>query len=200
MHSVELLRAFEPHQLLADVLALEESQQRSRGALHPVRDVLLGDQLACCQQRIQERAADVVEVDVDPARAEHAQASGDVFVPVIDGVRDAELLFQPAALLGPSCDGHHMRPEDPRDLDRGRACRARGGRDHHGVIFAHRSRLDQAEVSGHSVDAGHTQPTAERDVVRHLAKRQDALSIRERVILPSKGPPHAIAWPKARVA
>jgi len=48
---------------------------------------------------IADRAADILEIDIDPVRAEGAQPLLDILMPVIDGMIEAEIVGQPSAFL-----------------------------------------------------------------------------------------------------
>src|SRR5262249_61587082 len=75
--------------------------------------------------------ADVVEIEVDPIGRELAQACGDVVVLVVDRGGEAELIYDPAALLRAPGDANHVAGAlDVRDLADRRAGRAGRAGDH----------------------------------------------------------------------
>jgi hypothetical protein len=103
------------------------------------------------QHVVEDRAAGVVEEDVDPLRAQLAEPRRDVVGAVVDGPVDAEVVDQPGALLVGAGDADHAAAQDLGDLDRDGAGGA--GRRRHDDRLPRRDLADlgQADVGGEPV-------------------------------------------------
>ena len=99
-------------------------------------------------RRLEDAAADVVEVDVDAGRAQLAQAGRDVLALVVDRGRQLQLLHQPAAFRRPASDPDHAAAFQLRNLRRGRAGRARRTRNEHGLARDNLGDVQEAEMRG----------------------------------------------------
>src|SRR5262249_39113762 len=79
------------------------------------------------QQRIEQRAADVLEVHVDATRARSAQSAGQVIRPVIDAIIEAKLADDVVALGLAAGDADDAATRDLPELSNDAADRTGGG-------------------------------------------------------------------------
>ena len=133
------------------------------------------------ERGVEDLAADVVEVDVDPLRAVLAQARGDVLRLVVDRRVEAELLDDVGALLGAARDPDGAAVLQLRELSDDPADRAGGAGDDDGLARDRFADVEQPEVGGH---AGH----AERAQIhgQRRQRRVDLLQrggVRDRILL-----------------
>ena len=113
-----------------------------------------GMELPQGHHRIEDRAADVLEVDVDPVGTGRAQIRRETSRLVVDAGIESELFDHVLALHRSAGDTHGATALDPGDLSDGGSDRAAGGGDHHGLPGLRLSHPQQAEVGG---EAGHPQ-------------------------------------------
>ena len=90
-------------------------------------------------------AADVLEVDVDPVRAEPVQGRADVLALVVDGPVEPEFAGQPVALGLAAGDADHAGALQLGDLADDRADRTGGGGDDDGLARLRLADLAEAE-------------------------------------------------------
>src|ERR1700733_6054649 len=84
------------------------------------------------KHRFEYRAADILEIDVDPFRAGLLQLRGQIRIAMIEAVVEAELALDVVALVLATGDADRARALDPGNLADRRADRAGGRRDHDG--------------------------------------------------------------------
>ena len=85
------------------------------------------------KHRLEHRAADILEIDVDALRARRLEPRRQIAAAMVDAGVEAELLDHVAALLRPARDADGTRALDPGDLADQRADGAGRRRHHHGL-------------------------------------------------------------------
>src|SRR3546814_9075841 len=98
-----------------------------------------------------DRPAGVVEEHVDPLGAQLAEPGRHVVGAVVDGAVEAEVVYQPGALLVGAGDPDHPAAEDLGDLHGDRAGGARGGGDHDGLPLLDLADVGEADVRSKAV-------------------------------------------------
>ena len=117
---------------------------------------------------VEDLAAHVVEVDVDPVGAQLAQPGRHVLGAVVHGRVEAQLLHQPRALLVRAGDAHHPAGFlDPGDLAHHRSRGPGRTRHHDGVARVGLTHVEQPEVRGHAGHPEHAQGRGGVDAGRH---------------------------------
>ena len=141
------------------------------------------------QACLEDVAARVVEVDVDPLRARRPQLSLEFGASVVDGGVEPELTGEPRALLLAAGDSNHATTLDPGDLPHDRPHRSRGRRHDHGVARLGLSAFQEAEIGREARDPVHAQQVCLGPEVREFANT----SGRERgIVLPAGVGEHEI--------
>ena len=150
------------------------------------------------EDRLGERAADVVEVDVDAVRARLLQPSVDVVALVVDPDVVAVEAGEVGDLLGrPGEPDDRAAPGDLRELADDLADRPGRSGDDDGVARLGLADVEEAEVGG---EAGRPE-----DVQRGLRRRQVGIELSERaaagdgVVLPAELPDDEVARREARI-
>ena len=95
---------------------------------------------------VENRAADVVEIDIDASGAVLLECGGEIFVLVVDTRIEPEVLHNSATLLWPSGDTYHAGPGDLGDLAGDRTGGPRGGRDHDCLTRLRPADVGHAEI------------------------------------------------------
>ena len=128
-----------------------------------------------------------------------AELVRDVARLVVDGGIEAELVDEHRALLRAPGDADGARALDLGDLADGRADRAGGPGDQHGVAVLGAAHVEQAEVRGH---AGHAEDAEVRGQRGPVAggDLEDAGAVGDRVVLDAERALHQVALGKALVA
>ena len=148
------------------------------------------------QHRVEHRAADVLEIDVDAVRAGGGEALGQLRIAAVEADVEAELFDRVAALVGAAGDADHARALELGDLPDHRADRT-GRRGHdHGFARLGLADVEQADVGG---ERGHAEPAQRQRRLRHLAEREQILTVRQRVVLPAGVAEHQIAGAELRM-
>src|SRR5262249_7321018 len=142
---------------------------------------------------VEDLAADVVEVDVDPLGAELAQARRDVLALVVDRRVEVRLLGEPATLFGAARDADHAATLELRDLSRHRAGRPGRARDHDGPAGLGLAQIEQPEVRGQPRDPANAERPGRRRALRELGRAHEPAVPRDSVLLPAEHPLHEIA-------
>src|SRR5262249_11345671 len=115
-----------------------------------------GEEVEVGEHGIADRAADVVEVDIDAVRARRLDGGGKVRLRlVVDAGIEPQLVLDVGALLGSACDADGAAAGNPGDLAHDLADCAGGGGDHHGLTGLGPPDLQEAEVGGHAGHAEH---------------------------------------------
>ena len=143
------------------------------------------------EHRVPHRAAHVLEIDVDAARAGCSQLLGEILRAVVDRRVEAQRVDEIAALVAAAGDAHGARALDFRDLPDHRADRPGGGGDRDGLAGLRLADGRKARVGGHARHAEH----AERRRYRRAARIElaQARAVRHRVILPAAIAEHDVA-------
>ena len=118
------------------------------------------------QDRVEDLATDVVEVDVDPLGGKFAQPPAHVLGAVVDAGVEPEIVDDPAAFLRGTGDADHPAPDRLGDLARDRPDRARGTGHDHGFPGDRFTDVHHPDVSG---QAGHPED-GQRLLVRHAVR------------------------------
>src|SRR5258708_17687034 len=155
--------------------ALDQQRQVVGGPLDRRRAVVLRDGAAdddpgaarqSGERGVQDVAADVVEIDVDPLRATLPQGGLHVLGLVIDRGVEAQLLHEVAALLGAAGDADGAASLELGDLADHHADSAGGARNDDGLAGCRPADVEQAELGGHAGGAesrdGDAHPAARR--------------------------------------
>ena len=111
------------------------------------------------QHRVEDPAADILEIDVDAIRAGGRELLAEVGGAVVEGGVEAELFRQRPHLGGAAGDADSPRPAQLCDLADGRADGAGGGGHHHGLARLRLADVAEADIGG------------EARLVHHLADR-----------------------------
>ena len=98
--------------------------------------------------RIADRPADILEVDVDAIGARRGEGSGQIVGMPVDGLIEAELLREVAQLLRPASNADDPAARDLRYLACDRTDRARRRRDDDRIARRGPADLDEAEIGG----------------------------------------------------
>ena len=109
------------------------------------------------RHRIEHRATDVLEVDIDAARAGCRQSLRQVGLAVIDAGIESKLLDHVAALLRAAGDAHGPTALQPGQLAHHRADAAARGRDHHGFARRRLADVQQTDEGGETRHAEHAE-------------------------------------------
>src|SRR5262249_26319496 len=126
------------------------------------------------KHRVEDIAADVLEVDVDALRRGGPQVGGEIAGPVVNARVQAQLGNDVAALLGPAGDADRPASLDFGDLANDRADRTGGGGHHHGFPRFGLADLKEPEVGGPAGHAEAAQPALQGRLFR--VDFDDALS------------------------
>ena len=110
------------------------------------------------EHRIEDLAADVIEVDIDPLGTMLPQRLLDVFGLVVDGGVEAQIVDDVLALLGSAGDADRVAPLDLGDLTGDHADGTGRPGDDHGFAGFRLTDVEQAEIGRHSGRAEDTQP------------------------------------------
>ena len=135
------------------------------------------------QDRLEDAAADVVEVDVDSVRADGSEIMPQLFAAVIDRRVEAEIALEHAVLIVGAGHTHDPGSDDARDLAGDAAGRARRSRDDDRLAPLWTAYVQQAVVGGETGDAEHAQVMAEWAAD---GDREDTVGRDDRVLLPSR--------------
>src|SRR5260370_32383441 len=100
------------------------------------------------EHRLEPRAADVLEVDVDALRAGLFQLRRKLRVAAIEAIVKTEFLSDVVAFVLAAGDADRPSALDPRDLSDRRADRARSRRDHHGLADLRLAHIEPAAIGG----------------------------------------------------
>jgi len=145
------------------------------------------------QHLVQDRAAHVVEVDVDAIGTQRGEAPAYVFGLVVDGRVEAGFGGEPAAFLRAAGDADHAAALEAGDLTGHRAGGARGSRNDHCLTRPGLPHVEHAEVGGEAGDPEH----AERERWLHARGKLREAVAGERVLLPASHARHEVAGPEA---
>ena len=149
------------------------------------------------EHRLEHRAADILEIDVDAFRAGVLQLRGEIGIAVIDAGIEAELLLDVVAFVLAAGDADRARTLDLRDLADRRADRAGRRRDHDGLAGLRLADVEQPGIGGHAGHAEHADRGRDRRELRiDLAQ---ALAVGDRVRLPARARQHDVALGEARI-
>src|SRR5262245_8052240 len=136
-------------QIVADWRHLSEVVVAGDRAAH--HDPCPGGEVSQCS--IENLPTDVVEVHVDPVRAQFTKPSRDVLAPMIDRPIEAEVLNEKGALLLAARDADDPTPLELADLRDERTGRAGGGGHDDHVAGLGGGEIKKPEVSRQSRDA-----------------------------------------------
>ena len=120
------------------------------------------EQVHLRQHGVEDFAADVLEIHVDPVRRGGFQIGGQVAGLVVDAGIEAQFLGDVAAFLSAARDADGAASLDLGDLADQRADRTRCRRDHHRLARLGLAHLEQAEVGGPSRHAEPAHPALQR--------------------------------------
>src|SRR6266480_310764 len=166
--AVALLPVEHDHALHLDAVDEHHAQVLHRVGLGRV---VLGDHAAEddarkkvreAQHRIEDLAADVVEVDIGALRARGLQIANQVARLVIDAGVEAELARHVVAFLAAAGDADGAAAPELGELSDDAADRARGRRHHHGLVRLWLANFLQAEVRGDARHAENAEVVRER--------------------------------------
>src|SRR5271157_1858859 len=141
------------------------------------------------QRRIENVAADVVKINVDPFGTLLAQRLAHVFGLVVNRRIEADLGDEIAALLGASGDANDAAAMDPGYLPRHHTDRAGGTRNDHDLAGLRFADVEETEIGGHAWQA----ERAEEDWQRRPAwiDLRDTVAFRDGIFLnPRSGHTH----------
>ena len=102
------------------------------------------------------RAADILEIRVDPLGTGGGEFAFQVQRAMIDAVVKAERVLHPQALFRPAGDAHHAGAGTLRQLPRDGTHRAGGGGHHHGLARLRLADLADAGIGGGARHSQHT--------------------------------------------
>ena len=105
------------------------------------------------QRRVENVAADIVEMDVDPFRTSLSERLAHVLGLVVNRGVEAEFGDEIAALLRAAGDPDDAAATDPRYLSHHHADRAGGARNDHGLARLGFANVKETEVGGHAWQA-----------------------------------------------
>jgi hypothetical protein len=141
---------------------------------------------------VEQFAAHVVEVQVDPLRARFTQAGRDVPAAVVHRGVETEFFDEPRTfLVRPGHPHDPRRALEPSDLTHDRAGGSGSAGDDHGVALLDLADIEQTEVRRHSRDPEDTQRRRRIDTGRQRLHGSRSF-VGERVILPTAHPEHEI--------
>ncbi|MNF46065.1 hypothetical protein D3C84_272180 [compost metagenome] len=106
------------------------------------------------QHRIEDVAANVIEIHIDAFRAFAFKPGHDIFGLVVDGTVKTQLINKEFALVGAAGNANHAAAFELGNLPGDAAHCARCTGQHHGVAGLRCADIQQGEVGGH---AGHAQ-------------------------------------------
>ena len=136
------------------------------------------------QGRLQDRAADIVEIDVDAVGREFGDAPAQRLVLVVDAGVEAESIGHPGAFLRPAGDADRPAAEIVRDLADEHADGAGRGGHQHRLARLRPADMDQAVIGGLAGDAVERDQVAER---AHIGRQLlHAVHLVRGVILPAQ--------------
>src|SRR6516164_3224645 len=133
------------------------------------------------EARLEDVAADIVEINVDAVRRRGLERLEDIAFLVVDRGIEAEFGREPAALFLAAGDTDDAAALDPGDLADDRTHRARGGGNYHGLAGLRLADVEQAEIGGQPGDAVHAEQIGHRLDLRQFAQMPGRY---RRVVLP----------------
>src|ERR687898_35384 len=119
------------------------------------------------EHRIEDGPAHVVEVDVDPVRAQLLQARVQVVGPVVDGAIEPKVVEEPPRLVVGPTDPDHPATVDLGDLGGQRTGRPRSRRHDHRLARLHPTDVDHPHVGGEARGAVDGQQRRGVDLLAH---------------------------------
>ncbi|MNF51985.1 hypothetical protein D3C84_333210 [compost metagenome] len=156
-----------------------------------------GLEVQAAEYRVEDVAANVVEIHVHAFRAFALEAGEHVFVLVVDGTVKAQFVDQELTLVRTTGNTHHAAAFELGNLP-GNAANGTGGtRQHHGIPGPRCANVQQGEVGGH---AGHAQ---RRQIARQGRQFRidlvETTGLADEVVLHTQRAVHIVTHGKARV-
>ena len=149
------------------------------------------------KHRLEHRAADVLEIDVDAFRAGFLQLRGKLRIAVVKAIVEAEFVLDVVAFVLAAGDAHGARALDPGDLPDRRADRAGSGGDDDGLAWLRLADVEQPGIGGHAGHAEHANRGRDRPEFR--IDLVQSLAIRHRMGLPAGARQHDVALGKTGI-
>ena len=144
------------------------------------------------------RAADILEIDVDPVRAGLAERIRQIDRAMVDAIVEAERLLHKEAFLRPAGDADHARAGALGELAGDGTDRARGGGDHHRLAGLRPAHIRHAGIGGDGRHAEHAEIGGKRRP--RAVELHQRLRAGEDVALPAARADHDVAGREARIA
>ena len=107
------------------------------------------------KHRLEHRAADILEIDVDAFRAGFLESRGQIGIAMIDAVVEAKFALDVVAFFLAAGDADGARALDLGDLPDRRADRPGGRGNHDGFARLRLADIEQARIGGHARHAEH---------------------------------------------
>ncbi len=149
------------------------------------------------QHGVEDRAADVLEIDVDAVRAGVGQLSREVRRAPVEAHVEAERAGDVAAFFGVARDADHAAAFQLRDLADGGAHRAARGGHHDRFARLRLADLQESRIGG---EARHPEDAQRmRRMLERRAERHQVGAVRQRIVLPAAIGEHEVADGERRV-